>query len=39
MAVASRPTVTAPSEPLRVIGLYAAEGTVHFDWFDYQPFN
>jgi xylan 1,4-beta-xylosidase len=23
----------------RVIGLYAAEGTVHFDWFDYQPFN
>ncbi|WP_405015922.1 glycoside hydrolase family 43 protein [Kitasatospora sp. NBC_00070] len=21
----------------RVIGMYAAEGTVHFDWFDYQP--
>ncbi|MGW6935979.1 glycoside hydrolase family 43 protein [Lentzea sp. NPDC054927] len=23
----------------RVIGMYAAEGTVHFDWFDYQPSN
>ncbi|MDX8035337.1 glycoside hydrolase family 43 protein [Lentzea sp. BCCO 10_0856] len=23
----------------RVIGMYAADGTVHFDWFDYQPFN
>lgn len=21
----------------RVIGLYAAAGTVHFDWFDYEP--
>jgi xylan 1,4-beta-xylosidase len=21
----------------RVIGMYAATGTVHFDWFDYQP--
>ncbi|MGO4426254.1 glycoside hydrolase family 43 protein, partial [Streptomyces sp. MCAF7] len=21
----------------RVIGMYAAEGTVHFDWFDYGP--
>ncbi|MEH0421515.1 glycoside hydrolase family 43 protein [Streptomyces sp. B21-083] len=21
----------------RVIGMYAAMGTVHFDWFDYQP--
>ncbi|KUO16464.1 glycoside hydrolase family 43 protein [Streptomyces dysideae] len=21
----------------RVIGMYAAEGTVHFDWFDYEP--
>ncbi|MFF9584441.1 glycoside hydrolase family 43 protein [Streptomyces achromogenes] len=21
----------------RVIGLYAATGTVHFDWFDYEP--
>ncbi|MEU9918816.1 glycoside hydrolase family 43 protein [Streptomyces sp. NPDC051001] len=21
----------------RVIGLYAANGTVHFDWFDYEP--
>jgi xylan 1,4-beta-xylosidase len=21
----------------RVIGMYAAAGTVHFDWFDYQP--
>ncbi|MCG8926350.1 glycoside hydrolase family 43 protein [Lentzea sp. CC55] len=23
----------------RVIGLYAAEGTVRFDWFDYRPLN
>jgi len=21
----------------RVIGMYAAEGTVRFDWFDYEP--
>ncbi|HKN99043.1 MAG TPA: glycoside hydrolase family 43 protein, partial [Pseudonocardiaceae bacterium] len=21
----------------RVIGMYAAAGTVHFDWFDYSP--
>jgi hypothetical protein len=21
----------------RVIGMYAAAGTVHFDWFDYEP--
>jgi hypothetical protein len=21
----------------RVIGMYAARGTVHFDWFDYEP--
>ncbi len=21
----------------RVIGMYASEGTVHFDWFDYEP--
>jgi hypothetical protein len=21
----------------RVIGMYAAEGTVEFDWFDYAP--
>jgi hypothetical protein len=21
----------------RVIGLYAAAGTVHFDWFEYEP--
>ena len=21
----------------RVIGMYAASGTVHFDWFDYEP--
>lgn len=21
----------------RVVGMYAAEGTVHFDWFDYEP--
>jgi xylan 1,4-beta-xylosidase len=21
----------------RVIGLYAAQGTVRFDWFDYEP--
>ena len=21
----------------RVIGLYASQGTVHFDWFDYEP--
>ncbi len=21
----------------RVIGVYAAAGTVHFDWFDYEP--
>lgn len=21
----------------RVIGMYAAEGSVHFDWFDYEP--
>ncbi|SDO33374.1 hypothetical protein [Lentzea jiangxiensis] len=23
----------------RVIGLYAAEGTVRFDWFEHRPFN
>jgi beta-xylosidase len=23
----------------RVIGLYAAAGTVHFDWFDYEPLS
>ncbi len=23
----------------RVIGMYAAEGTVHFDWFDYEPLD
>ena len=23
----------------RVIGMYAATGTVHFDWFDYEPFD
>ncbi|MCL6669183.1 glycoside hydrolase family 43 protein [Streptomyces panaciradicis] len=23
----------------RVIGMYAAAGTVHFDWFDYEPLN
>lgn len=23
----------------RVIGMYAATGTVHFDWFDYEPFT
>jgi xylan 1,4-beta-xylosidase len=23
----------------RVIGIYAATGTVHFDWFDYQPID
>ncbi|GAA4935042.1 glycoside hydrolase family 43 protein [Streptomyces coeruleoprunus] len=23
----------------RVIGMYAAEGTVHFDWFDYTPLD
>ncbi|MDT7789158.1 MAG: xylan 1,4-beta-xylosidase [Pseudonocardiales bacterium] len=23
----------------RVIGMYAATGTVHFDWFDYEPLN
>ena len=23
----------------RVIGMYAAAGTVHFDWFDYQPLD
>jgi hypothetical protein len=23
----------------RVIGMYAAAGTVHFDWFDYQPLS
>ncbi|MFJ8693556.1 glycoside hydrolase family 43 protein [Streptomyces roseolilacinus] len=23
----------------RVIGMYAAAGTVHFDWFDYEPFD
>jgi xylan 1,4-beta-xylosidase len=23
--------------PGRVIGVYAATGTVHVDWFDYQP--
>jgi beta-xylosidase len=23
----------------RVIGLYAAAGTVHFDWFDYEPLD
>jgi xylan 1,4-beta-xylosidase len=23
----------------RVIGMYAAVGTVHFDWFDYEPFD
>lgn len=21
----------------RVIGMYATQGTVHFDWFDYEP--
>jgi hypothetical protein len=21
----------------RVVGLYAGDGTVHFDWFDYSP--
>ncbi|MET9872959.1 hypothetical protein ABZZ16_44055, partial [Streptomyces sp. NPDC006386] len=23
----------------RVIGMYAATGTVHFDWFDYEPLD
>ncbi|MDX3098227.1 hypothetical protein PV318_00685 [Streptomyces sp. ME02-6991-2B] len=23
----------------RVIGLYAASGTAHFDWFDYAPLD
>ncbi|MGW9036811.1 beta-xylosidase family glycoside hydrolase, partial [Streptomyces sp. NPDC055721] len=23
----------------RVIGMYAAAGSVHFDWFDYEPFD
>lgn len=23
----------------RVIGLYASTGTVHFDWFDYEPYE
>jgi beta-xylosidase len=23
----------------RVIGMYAAEGTVHFDWYDYEPLD
>lgn len=23
----------------RVIGVYAATGTVHFDWFDYEPLD
>ena len=23
----------------RVIGMYAAAGTVHFDWFDYEPLD
>ncbi len=23
----------------RVIGMYAASGTVHFDWFDYEPLD
>jgi xylan 1,4-beta-xylosidase len=23
----------------RVIGMYAAAGTVHFDWFDYEPIS
>ncbi|MEU1019615.1 glycoside hydrolase family 43 protein [Streptomyces sp. NPDC005898] len=23
----------------RVIGMYAADGTVHFDWFDYEPLD
>ncbi len=23
----------------RVVGMYAAAGTVHFDWFDYEPSN
>ncbi|CAM5685587.1 putative Xylosidase [Streptomyces afghaniensis 772] [Streptomyces afghaniensis] len=23
----------------RVIGMYAAEGTVHFDWFDHEPLD
>jgi hypothetical protein len=27
----------APTCTGRVIGLYAAAGTVHFDWFDYEP--
>jgi hypothetical protein len=23
----------------RVIGMYASAGTVHFDWFDYEPLD
>ncbi|RKN45026.1 glycoside hydrolase family 43 protein [Streptomyces hoynatensis] len=23
----------------RVLGMYAADGTVHFDWFDYEPLD
>lgn len=23
----------------RVIGMYAATGSVHFDWFDYEPLD
>ncbi len=32
-------TETAGGFTGRVIGMYAAAGTVHFDWFDYRPLD
>lgn len=31
--------LASPGFTDRVIGMYAAAGTVCFDWFDYEPLN